>query len=142
MSAERIDPNSREYLQQLLKAEAELAEAKGYYKVRLPGIESMTRLTPLYPTRRDATGGFSPHSLPRWRREWHDGGKLIGECRLSLAYGETAITAFTATGRHCGIAKWAEHPTKDNAILSAIVEAATSYFKALREAENNERSKA
>jgi hypothetical protein len=141
MSAIQVDPHSREYLHQLLQAEAALAEARGHYKVRLPGIESMTRLTPLYPTRRDATGAFSSQALPRWRREWHDGGKLIGECGLSLAYGDFGMTAFTTDRKHSGIAKWSDHPHKDAAILAAIVEAATSYFTAERAArQDNNRS--
>jgi hypothetical protein len=135
MSTDRIDPHSREYLQQLLAAEAELGELLGYGKARLPGIESMTRHTLLYPVRRDGTGALESQSLPRWRRDWCAAGKLISRCDLSLSMTYSHfVRAKTACGRHSAVARYTDHPDKDAAILAVIISAATLLLRAQREA--------
>lgn len=118
------------YLVDALADEAALAEALGYYKVKVPPAPN--RLTLLYPTLRDTSGARSPHSLPPWRRNWEAGGRLIARFGLSLQMDENSVTAHTADRAHGGRAELAEHPDKDLAILAAIVGAARSCAQAKR----------
>lgn len=81
-------------------------------------------------------GGLGNDLVPQWRRNWGAAGPLIADLFLSVRHdpdeGEVTVSA---NGRRRGhTERYADHPGVDEAVVAAIVRAATQIFTEARDA--------
>jgi hypothetical protein len=134
------------YIKEAIQDEIALAAAHPKYcrrKVTRPSTYSATTLLDFAPHRGGSivSPGLQRTSLgndhvPKWRRSWNDLGPLIAELGLDIRqdHDESTVTV-CANGRRRGHTEHiAEHPGQDEAVVAAIVRAATQVFIEAREA--------
>jgi hypothetical protein len=66
----------------------------------------------------------STEPLPKWTRDWKACGPLLAKYELSVSYGKTEgeeHNSFVSVGQT--VARFSDHPTKDRAVMYAIVKA-------------------
>jgi len=132
----------QQYLEEAIDDEIALANAMHGMKVSRPSfITTITELTAARPSRTFFTGQNHPRTsgaqrLDQWRRDWRAAGPLIGQLGLVVyADDEDQLVSVGPGGRRRNVTEaYADHPSKDEAVVAAIVRAA---IQVLNEARNS-----
>lgn len=115
------------YLVQAIADELALAPLLGWYDIGRP--DYATRLGIIWgshPDERDPIENKPTRTMmPRWRRSWDGAGELIAPFHLSIIRHELGVIVSAPFVENVW-ASFAEHPTGDDAIRWAIVQAAMS----------------
>jgi len=114
------------YLRNAIRDEIGLARLMGF-TVAMPGV--ITAVTELIPTQKRGYRFLAPTSshgaLPAWRRNWNAAGPLIGELGLRVLPDDEDGSVSAGTGGRRNVTeRYEEHPSRDAAIMAAIVRAA------------------
>lgn len=132
----------QQYLEEAIDDEIALADAMHGMKVPRPSfITTITELSATRPSRTFFTGQNHPRTsgaqrLDQWRRDWRAAGPLIGQLGLVVyADDEERLVSVGPGGRRRNVTEaYADHPSKDEAVVAAIVRAA---IQVLNEARNS-----
>jgi hypothetical protein len=114
-----------------IAAERELAELLGWTNVKY-NLETTS-----------PTGFGKPPNelwncaLPKWTRDWSACGPLIGEYGLQVEAADDDYIVVKYAPRNCAFLRFPinDHPTKDDAIRYAIVQAVIAKLKAEKESK-------
>lgn len=111
-----------------IAAEKKLAKLLGWTNIQLSSGVLMGS-----PKERPFTLTF----IPQWTREWEACVPLIGEYGLRFQSDEYKVSAYFGNDQECtsAFAFFKLHPTKDDAIMFALVQAMIAKLKAEKEAK-------
>lgn len=128
-------PWTQEYLRAAIRDEVGLARLLGY-TVAMPSV--FTAVTELIPTKKRGYQFLAPASsqdaLPAWRRNWNAAGPLIGQLGLRVLPDDEDGSVSAGTGGRRNVTeRYEEHPSRDAAIMAAIVRAAILALEARAE---------
>jgi hypothetical protein len=129
------------YLKEAIADEIELARVKLRHKVSMPRqVDMETTLTSDAPGYGSLNARFArtttSYPLPRWRRTWLAAGPLIAELGLRPRPDdeEGNVSVGFGSGRRNVTESYVDHPSKDAAVMAALVRAA---IQACTEARDN-----
>lgn len=133
---------SQRYLEEAIDDEIALADAMHGMKVVRPAyITTITELQSTRPSRTYFSSRNHPRTsssmpLDKWRRSWNAAGPLIGLLGLSVhADDDEGVVSVGVGGRRRNVSEsYGDHPSKDEAVVAAIVRAS---IRALNEARNS-----
>lgn len=131
---------TQQYLEEAIDDEIALADALHGMKVARPAfITSITELTATRPSRTFFTGQNHPRTsgaarLEQWRRDWRAAGPLISQLGLVVsADDEEKLVSVGPGGRRRNVTEvYADHPSKDEAVVTAIVRASIQVLNELQ----------
>lgn len=132
---------TQKYLKEAITDEIELARLLGYGKVTRPATLNQYTLLQRGGTARIGRGslgsdsGVGISSLPNWRRAWGGAGPLISRLALQIKHDtEEGTVSVGASDRRRGVTEaYADHPSVDAAIWTAIVRASIQLLAEARE---------
>jgi len=130
---------SQQYLEEAIDDEIALADALHGMKVARPAfITSITELTASRPSRTYFSSQNHPRTsgaarLEQWRRDWRAAGPLISQLGLVIyADDEEKLVSVGLGGRRRNVTEvYADHPSKDEAVVAAIVRASIQMLNEL-----------
>jgi len=133
---------TQKYLKEAITDEIELARLLGFGKVARPAqLNQYTTLTRANGARTGqgmlGSSGSAPTSMiPQWRRNWSAAGPLIGKLALKVSHDtdEGTVSVGASDRRRSVTELYADHPSVDAAIWTAIVRAAIQLITEQREA--------
>jgi hypothetical protein len=135
-----MKPWDEQYLKEAITDEIALAYAKLRYRVTMPREVSMetllTRDAPKYGSMNARHARTTPsYPLPRWRRSWLAAGPLIAELGLRPRPDdeEGTVSVGFGAGRRNVTEAYTDHPSKDAAVMAALVRAAIQAATEARE---------
>jgi hypothetical protein len=128
-----------QYLRECVDDEIALAAVHPKHRRRVSMPSLITLDTELFPDPPRGnflmSGGASRQTLstplPRWRRDWNAAGPLIGELGLEIRHDPdegTVSVNVVGGGRRGTTEEYRDHPSRDAAVMAALVRAATKAF--------------
>lgn len=120
--------------QERITIEKELGTLMGWKDIQIGGKRGLINIPSTMLTgTMDGSNDFV--FMPAWARNWSSCGPLIAEHDLMIAQDNDSVTIFTFVRdrQECAVEQFASHPTKDDAVLYAIVSAVYSKLKHKKE---------
>jgi hypothetical protein len=129
-----------DYLREILDDEYELGRLLGW-----GNIEKPAHLVPnfwLWGSHHGESGAMARlarNFLPRWRRYWSGAGELVARCELNILQSTNTVSVSARRGTPV-FARYANFPSRDEAIFYAMCKASILCLQAEKDARAEERA--